>query len=92
MTDKQYVNVHLHALAFGGDAVGKTAEGITVFVPSGAPGDEVEVEVTERRKNFLRARLVRIVQPSPQRILPPCPYFGRCGGCQLQHLDYAAQL
>lgn len=92
MTDKQYVNVHLRALAFGGDGVGKTEEGITVFVPYGAPGDEVEVEVTERRKNFLRARLVRIVQPSPQRIMPPCPYFGHCGGCHLQHLDYAAQL
>jgi 23S rRNA (uracil1939-C5)-methyltransferase len=92
MTDTQYLNVHLRALAFGGDAVGKTEEGITVFVPYGAPGDEVAVEVTEQRKNFLRGRIVRVVKPSPQRILPPCPYFGRCGGCQLQHLDYAAQL
>ncbi|MCS6861196.1 MAG: 23S rRNA (uracil(1939)-C(5))-methyltransferase RlmD [Abditibacteriales bacterium] len=92
MTDKQHLNVHLRALAFGGDAVGKTPEGLTVFVPYGAPGDEVAVEVTERRKNFLRGRLVRVVKPSAQRILPPCTYFGHCGGCQLQHLDYAAQL
>jgi 23S rRNA (uracil1939-C5)-methyltransferase len=92
MPDEQHLKVRLRALAFGGDAVGKTEAGMTVFVPYGAPGDEVEVGITERRKSFLRGRLRRVIHPSAQRVIPPCPYFGRCGGCQLQHLNYAAQL
>jgi len=56
------------------------------------PGETVEVEVTEIKKRFARARLVRVEQPSPERIAPACRYFGACGGCQYQHLSYPAQL
>jgi 23S rRNA (uracil1939-C5)-methyltransferase len=50
------------------------------------------VEITEIKKKFARARLVRVVESSPRRVAPPCRYFGECGGCQYQHIDYALQL
>ena len=63
-----------------------------MFVPFVLAGEVVEVEITEVKKNFARAKLLRVVQPSPERVEPACRYFGQCGGCQYQHVDYAAQL
>jgi tRNA/tmRNA/rRNA uracil-C5-methylase (TrmA/RlmC/RlmD family) len=65
---------------------------LVVFVPFTALNEEVEVEVTEVKKNFARAKLVQVLKPAPARVTPRCPYFGTCGGCQYQHLDYPAQL
>lgn len=87
----QRVTVTIHDLAFGGEGVGRLEE-LVVFVPFVIPGEVVEVEVTEVKKKFARARLVRVVQASPERVEPPCRYFGQCGGCQYQHIGYAAQL
>jgi len=78
-------------IAFGGEGVGRLEE-FVVFVPFAATGETVEVEVTEIRKRFARAKLVRVLQPSPERVSPTCRYFGECGGCQYQHLSYSAQL
>ncbi|MBM3877117.1 MAG: class I SAM-dependent RNA methyltransferase [Verrucomicrobia bacterium] len=78
-------------LAFGGEGVGRVGE-FVVFVPFVVPGDEVEVEVTEVKKKFARAKLVRVTTPSPDRVEPRCRYFGECGGCQYQHVAYGAQL
>jgi len=78
-------------IAFGGEGVARE-DGFVVFVPFTAPGDIVEAEVTEAKKRFARARLLRVATPSPERVEPPCPYFGACGGCQYQHLAYPAQL
>jgi tRNA/tmRNA/rRNA uracil-C5-methylase (TrmA/RlmC/RlmD family) len=78
-------------LAFGGDGVGRI-ENFVVFVPFVIVGETVEVELTEVKKNFARARLVRVVDASPERVPPLCPYFGECGGCQYQHIAYAAQV
>ena len=78
-------------IAFGGEGVARH-ETFVVFVPFVAPGEVVEVEVTEVKKRFARARLLRVVSPSPERVEPLCPYFGQCGGCQYQHLAYPAQL
>ena len=75
----------------GGEAVGRV-DNFVLFVPQGAPGDELEVEVVELRKNYGRARINRIIKPSIRRIAPPCPVYHQCGGCQLQHIDYDAQL
>jgi len=77
--------------AFGGEGVGRI-EDFVIFVPFVASGETVEVEVTEVKKRFARARLVRVLQPSPERVQPGCRYFGDCGGCQYQHLSYPAQL
>jgi 23S rRNA (uracil1939-C5)-methyltransferase len=67
-------------------------ENFVLFVPLAAPGDELEVEVTELRKNYGRARISKILQPSVRRVQPPCPVYLQCGGCQLQHIDYDGQL
>ncbi len=78
-------------IAFGGEGVAR-AEGFVVFVGFVALGEVVEVEVTELKRRFARARLLRVIVSSPERVEPPCRYFGQCGGCQYQHLAYPAQL
>lgn len=78
-------------LAFGGEGVGRVRE-MVVFVPFVAVEESVEVEIIEVKRQFARARLVRVLESSPARVSPPCPYFGECGGCQYQHLDYGEQL
>jgi 23S rRNA (uracil1939-C5)-methyltransferase len=80
-------------MAHGGPALGHHC-GQVVFVPYGAPGDTVLAEIETTKKNWARARLLEVLTPSPDRVLPPCPHFGAhaCGGCQWQHLDYTAQL
>jgi 23S rRNA (uracil1939-C5)-methyltransferase len=85
------LTVTIHDIAFGGEGVGKFHDFVT-FVPFVALGEEVEVEITEIKKRFARARLVRVLRPSPHRVEPLCPYFGTCGGCQYQHISYPQQL
>lgn len=68
------------------------ADGRTIFVGLAAPGDVVRVRVESVRGKTAFASIAEIIKPSPQRVEPPCPYFGRCGGCDFQQLDYAAQL
>lgn len=82
------VPVDLHGFAHGGEAVGRLPDGRVVFVAYGIPGERVTVEVTEDHKRWARGRLIEVVVPSPDRVPPPCPYFGpgRCGGCRLQHI------
>ncbi|HEV8474386.1 MAG TPA: 23S rRNA (uracil(1939)-C(5))-methyltransferase RlmD [Methylomirabilota bacterium] len=78
-------------LAFGGEGVGR-ADGYVVFVRGGLPGDRLRVRLVEARGRFGRATIDEVLTPSPDRVDAPCPYFGRCGGCRLQHLAYPAQL
>lgn len=87
----QLITVTVQDLAFGGEGVARVND-LVVFVPFVVPGEVVEVEVTEVKKKFARARVVRVVRASPERVEPRCRYFGQCGGCQYQHLAYAAQL
>lgn len=67
-------------------------EGKVVFLPGVLPGEEVEAEVTRVRRDYALARVTRILAPSSDRANPPCPHYGECGGCQLQHAVYARQL
>ncbi len=94
------LTVRVSRMAPEGEAVAK-AEGSNrvVFVSGGAPGDLCEVEVVAAKSNFARARLLRLLEAGPERIAPPCPlHFApdrpgpACGGCDWQHLEYAAQL
>jgi tRNA/tmRNA/rRNA uracil-C5-methylase (TrmA/RlmC/RlmD family) len=85
------VTVTIHDIAFGGEGVGRIGE-FVVFVPFVLVGEVVEAEITEVKKRFGRARLVKVVEPSPERVVPQCRYFGDCGGCQYQHVAYPAQL
>jgi 23S rRNA (uracil1939-C5)-methyltransferase len=68
------------------------ARGLTVFVPLAAPGDRLRVAVERVKGGVAFAALREIVAPGPDRTEPPCPYFGRCGGCDFQQLNYRAQL
>jgi 23S rRNA (uracil1939-C5)-methyltransferase len=86
------VRVRFHGLAFGGEAVGKADDGRVVFAAYAAPGDVAEVRVTEEKKRFLRGEVERIEERGGVRTEAPCPYFGRCGGCQWQHVTREAQL
>jgi tRNA/tmRNA/rRNA uracil-C5-methylase (TrmA/RlmC/RlmD family) len=96
------LNLTIQDIAFGGEGVGRVrlrsgdlpeqADEFVVFVPFVLVGEEVEAEVTEVKKNFARARLLRVVKGSATRVEPRCSYFGKCGGCQYQHMDYAEQL
>jgi len=85
--------VRILRLATGGDGVGRLDDGRTVFVPRTAPGDLVELDGLRLHKRFARARTGRLVEVSPARVAPRCPHYVRddCGGCQLQHLESAAQ-
>lgn len=84
--------VRIDSIAAGGDGVGRTG-GMVVFVPRAAPGDLLDVRLTGK-KRFARGAIARIEEPSPDRIDPPCMHYVRdnCGGCQVQHLRYDAQL
>ncbi len=87
----QPVRVTIEKLVFQGDGLGRLADGRVIFVPYVAPADDVEVEITEARQDFLRGEIRRLLTPSPIRTAAPCPYFGTCGGCQWQHLSSAEQ-
>lgn len=84
------LEVEIADMAFGGDGVGKV-DGFVVFVPFVIVGEVALVEITERKSDFARARLLQVITPSPDRVDPKCQYFGECGGCQYQHIDYEAQ-
>lgn len=85
------IRLTLERMAHGGEAIGRH-EGKVIFVPFGIPGEIVEVEVTEDRGSYARGRIERILSPAPERVDPPCPHFGECGGCHFQHMQYEAQL
>jgi 23S rRNA (uracil1939-C5)-methyltransferase len=87
----QTIDLWIKRLGIYGEGIGEW-EGWTVFVHGALPGEKVLAEIVERRKNFLRARLLTIHEKSPHRVAAPCPVFGKCGGCQIMHLNYPAQL
>src|SRR4051794_5696538 len=68
------------------------AEKLTVFVPLSVPGDRLHVRIREIKKRLAFAEIVEVIEPGPTRITPPCPYFGTCGGCDFQQMNYGAQL
>lgn len=88
--------VKITGIAAGGDGVGRMADGRAVFVPRTAPGDEVRLraERVRLRRRWARGELGHVLVAAESRVEPPCPHYvrDRCGGCQLQHLAYEAQL
>ncbi|WP_396194507.1 23S rRNA (uracil(1939)-C(5))-methyltransferase RlmD [Fictibacillus barbaricus] len=66
--------------------------GFTLFVPNTLPGERAKIKVVGIKKGFGFGRLEELIEPSPERVEPPCPIYKWCGGCQLQHLSYAGQL
>lgn len=85
------VVIELEDLAYGGDAVGRR-DGFAIFVPHGIPGEVVEIEITQVKQSYARGEVIDVVKSVPERISGDCNVEGVCGGCQLQHIDYQAQL
>lgn len=80
------VDLEIEKLVHGGDGLGRV-HGIPIMVPRTAPGDRVRVRLVERHADFARAELLEVVEAGRGRREPPCPFFDRCGGCDLQHLE-----
>jgi 23S rRNA (uracil1939-C5)-methyltransferase len=102
----EIIDLKLTAMAHGGSALGRTTlphsqvqgesqkpKGHVLFVPYTIPGERVRVEITEEHARWARTRLLEVLEPSPYRVEPPCPYYGpgKCGGCHYQHIAYEAQ-
>ncbi|MBB5218368.1 class I SAM-dependent RNA methyltransferase [Treponema rectale] len=77
-------------MVFGGDCIAKI-DGKTVFVPYSIPGEKLKIEITQDCGDFYRGKILEVLEPSPDRVMPFCSYYGRCGGCNLQHIDSSAQ-
>lgn len=84
--------VEVESLAHGGDGIARLDDGRVAFVRGGCPGDRADIEVVTEHQRHVDARVVSIITPSPDRVEPPCPYFGTCGGCQWQHVSAQMQL
>jgi 23S rRNA (uracil1939-C5)-methyltransferase len=90
-TAMRSVDLRIEDVAFGGKGVARE-QGKAVFVPFTIEGELVSAEIVREKKQFAEAELVEVREPSPHRVQPRCPYFGRCGGCAYQHIDYEHQL
>lgn len=87
----QKLQLTIKRLGINGEGIGYYKK-LIVFVPRVLPGEEVIAEVTKATPRFAEARMTKIIKKSSDRILPPCKFYDRCGGCQLQHLVYEKQL
>ena len=85
------VDLEIEDIAFGGKGVGRE-NGKAVFVPYTIEGETVSAEMVREKKQFAEAELIEVKEMSPHRVTPECPYFGRCGGCAYQHVNYEHQL
>jgi len=83
--------IDIAGLGHSGEGVGRV-EDFTVFVPLALPGERIRAKVTEVKKNYAKGQLEQVIEPAQHRTNPRCSIFDRCGGCQLQHLDYPGQL
>ncbi len=67
-------------------------DGVAVFVPYSAVGDKLKIKIVKTAKTHMFGKIIEIIEPSKERVVPPCPVFGKCGGCSLMHISYDAQL
>lgn len=91
LSELEEIELTIDKLVAGGDGFGRF-EGIPIFVPFSAPGDRLRVRLVSRHPDYGRGEIVEVLFPGPARRTPPCPYFGRCGGCSLQHLEDHSQV
>jgi 23S rRNA (uracil1939-C5)-methyltransferase len=88
----QTFDITLTGMAYGGDSFGRDANGRMIFVPFAIPGERIQTEIVETHKRWARARLVKVLKASPERVAPRCRHFTDCGGCHYQHMPYPIQL
>ena len=86
------IEIELTGFAAGGKAVGRAPDGRIAFVDYAMPGERVLAEIAAESPSYIEATTIEVREPSEQRVEPRCQYFGRCGGCQLQHISYGEQL
>ena len=82
------INLTITSASAEGSGVGRTQDGITVFVPLSAIGDELEVRILKTKKTYAFGKIERIITPSPSRTEPDCENFSKCGGCVWRHISY----
>lgn len=92
MSMRDTYTIDIGGIGAGGAGVGRLPDGRVTFVQRTAPGERVEVRLTDVRRRWTRSELVRVLRTSPVRRPAPCPHYERCGGCTLEHVTYAAQL
>jgi len=80
MRIKDRIIIKIDSVAFGGEGVGRIGD-VVAFVPLSAPGDELEIEITQVKKRFVRGKIIKIIRLSPHRVKPLCRYYEKCGGC-----------
>ncbi|MBW1801419.1 MAG: class I SAM-dependent RNA methyltransferase, partial [Deltaproteobacteria bacterium] len=85
------VELTVENMAFGGQGVARMDD-FVIFVRGAVPGDKILARVIKKKRAYAEALIVELLDPSPDRIHPPCPYHGYCGGCQWQHVPYDRQL
>ncbi|HQW52120.1 MAG TPA: hypothetical protein PL082_08700, partial [Tepidiformaceae bacterium] len=90
--EPQILTLRIESLVFGGAGLAHGPDGRVVFVAFAAPGELVEAQVEREYQDYIEAVTTHVIEPSPDRVEPRCALFGECGGCQLQHMAYPAQL
>lgn len=88
----EIIELRTHSFAFEGKAVARREDGYVVFVEGALANERVKAKIFKAKGKFAESRMVEILEPSPDRRSPICPYFGVCGGCSLQHMKYEEQL
>ncbi|MFN3505252.1 MAG: 23S rRNA (uracil(1939)-C(5))-methyltransferase RlmD [Caldimicrobium sp.] len=84
--------VRIEKIGFGGEGIGRLSEGKVVFVPFVIPGELIKVGVREEYKDYAVGELLEIIEEAPSRTIPPCKYYGICGGCHFQHINYQQEI
>jgi len=85
------LQIKIEKLVYGGSGIGRS-QGKAIFVDGGVPGDLLDVEIINDKRDYAESKIDKIIKPSPERTEPLCPVFGICGGCQWQHMNYSLQL
>ena len=85
------VQVNIESMAFKGYGVARV-DGKVLFIPHSVTGDKAWIKIIEKKKNYSIGKCIQLIEPSPWRVNPPCPFFGQCGGCQWQHINDSIQI
>lgn len=85
------IEINIEKIVLGGDGLARLDDGQVLFIPFTLSGEKVKAQIIKKEKNLLRGKIVEIIELSADRVEPKCPYFGKCGGCQYQHIKYETQ-
>lgn len=88
----QYLEVPVERMTHQGEGIARSPGGKIIFVPGALPGEKVRLKVLEEKKDYARGKVLEVLKAQELRTDPPCPWYGECGGCQLQHAAYPLQL